>query len=53
MKDVSSQLHGTDVDWIGVTTLTVLDRVGKTIGELLLCTKEVRLDKVNHGVVCV
>ena len=53
MKNVSSQFHGTDVYRVRVTTLPVLDRIGKAIGELSLCTKEVRLDKVNHGVVCV
>ena len=50
---MSSQFHGTDVHRVGVAALPILDGVGKTISELFLRTKEVWLDKVNHGVVCV
>lgn len=53
MKNVSPHLHLADVQWVGVAALPILDRVGKSIGELFLSTKKIRLHKVDHSVVCV
>lgn len=39
VQHMCSLLHLPDVKWIGVTTLPVLDRVHKTIGELSLRSK--------------
>ena len=44
-------LHLPDIKRIGVTTLTILDGVHKTISELFLCSQQVGLHKVHHSVV--
>ena len=53
VQNVGSLFHQSDIKGGGVSALAVCDGVHKTVCELSGCSKEVRLHKVDHCVVCV